>query len=165
MSPKFAGAAFWDWASAPGRINLREVNSSFSPADGPAASFAHGGAPAEADVLDLRVLEEMGLIPRGAASDLPAKIIRLFLQEERPRMGRLAALVAERNAPELARMVHNLAGSSAILGARQVQGAAVGLELAARAGAWPAALAQWEALQGAWVRLEAALTRFLAAPG
>ncbi len=129
------------------------------PSDPPGAGSA-ASPGAELEVLDLRILEEMGVVPSGGSGGVAREIVTLFLREERPRMERLARLMAERNAPDLAQAVHNLAGSSAILGARQVQAAAIALELSARAQSWPETTTHWARLQGAWARLERALAGF-----
>jgi HPt (histidine-containing phosphotransfer) domain-containing protein len=118
------------------------------------------GAHEELAVLDLGVLEDMGIVPGARPGSRPAEIITIFLREERPRVARLAGLAAQQLGPELAQAAHNVAGSSAILGARQVQASAMALELAARAGDWPAVTGQLAVLQAAWTRLEAALVRY-----
>jgi HPt (histidine-containing phosphotransfer) domain-containing protein len=116
-------------------------------------------------VLDLGVLEEMGIIPGSGAGSLPSDIITIFLREERPRMEKIVGLAVERRVPELAQAAHNVAGSSAILGARQVQATAIALELAVRAEDWPAVAEHLMALLGAWARLEVALTSYRGACG
>jgi HPt (histidine-containing phosphotransfer) domain-containing protein len=116
------------------------------------------------EVLDLGVLEEMGIIPHSGDGSMPSDIITIFLREERPRMERIVALAVERKVAELAQSAHNVAGSSAILGARQVQVASIALELAVRAEDWPAVGAHLTALLGAWARLEAALARYRGGP-
>jgi HPt (histidine-containing phosphotransfer) domain-containing protein len=128
--------------------------------DGDAAKAAGGAARAELAVLDLGVLEEMGIIPGSRPGSLPTEIITIFLREEQPRMRGLAALAAARKTPELAQAVHNLAGSSAILGARQVQETSIVLELAVRAEDWPKVAVLLPSLQEAWVRLEAVLAKY-----
>jgi HPt (histidine-containing phosphotransfer) domain-containing protein len=129
--------------------------------NGSAAKKAAAPAPAaEVEVLDLGVLEEMGIVPGSGPGSVAASIITIFLREERPRVEKLPGLAAERNGPDLAQAAHNVAGSCAILGARQVQAAAIALELATRADNWPAVAAQVAVLQGAWIRLEAALAQY-----
>jgi len=117
-------------------------------------------APEEIPVLDLQVLEEMGIVPGSVPGSLPSEIIAIFLREESPRMERLAGLASERNVPALVQAAHNVAGSSAIIGARQTQEAAIALELAARAQAWPDVAAHLAALEAAWTRLRAALVPY-----
>jgi HPt (histidine-containing phosphotransfer) domain-containing protein len=119
-----------------------------------------GGLSPEAEVLDLRVLEEMGILPGSGPGSLPSEIIVIFLREEQPRVEQLGSQLAERNGLDLAQAAHNVAGSCAILGARQVQAAAIALELAARAEDWADAAIQLAALQGAWLRLVGALDRY-----
>jgi HPt (histidine-containing phosphotransfer) domain-containing protein len=119
-----------------------------------------GGPSPEAEVLDLRVLEEMGILPGSGPGSLPSEIITIFLREEEPRVEQLGRNLAGRNGPDLAQAAHNVAGSCAILGARQVQAAAIALELAARAEDWAGAAIHLVALQGAWLRLQGALDRY-----
>jgi HPt (histidine-containing phosphotransfer) domain-containing protein len=122
---------------------------------------ARPGAPST-EVLDLRVLEEMGILPGSAPGSFPSEIITIFLREERPRIEQVAEWVAARQGSDLAQAAHNLAGSGAILGARQVQAAAIALELAARAEDWPGAETHLAVLLAAWSRLEAALEHYRA---
>jgi HPt (histidine-containing phosphotransfer) domain-containing protein len=119
-----------------------------------------GGPSPEAEVLDLRVLEEMGILPGSGPGSLPSEIITIFLREEQPRVEQLGRNLTERNGLDLAQAAHNVAGSCAILGARQVQAAAIALELAARAADWAGAAAHLAALQDAWIRLVGALDRY-----
>ena len=116
--------------------------------------------PVDPEVLDLGVLEEMGIIPGSGAGSIPSDIITIFLREERPRMEKIVGLAVERKVPELAQAAHNIAGSSAILGARQVQVTSIALELAVRAQDWPAVATHLTALLSAWGRLEEALIRY-----
>jgi HPt (histidine-containing phosphotransfer) domain-containing protein len=130
------------------------------PSGQPGTAPPNPTSPNDIEVLDLGVLEEMGIIPGAGAGSIPSDIITIFLREERPRMEKIVGLAVERKVPELAQSAHNVAGSSAILGARQVQVAAIALELAVRAEDWPAVGAHLTELLGAWSRLEAALGRY-----
>jgi len=132
-----------------------------SGSDGSAEKKADAPAPGpETEVLDLGVLEEMGIVPGSGPGSVASGIVLIFLREERPRVEKLPGLAAERKGLDLAQAAHNVAGSCAILGARQVQAAAIALELAARAEDWSAVAAHLAALQGAWNRLEAALAQY-----
>ena len=113
-------------------------------------------------VLDLEILREMGVVSGVQAGGEIEGIINLFLREERPRLAQLSRLLEERNGAEFSRAAHNLAGSCAILGARQAHRLAIGLELAANQGAWSEMDAGLASLREAWVRLEAALADFRA---
>jgi len=135
------------------------VNSSPAPA-GAAPGREPSGSPAEVPVLDLSVLRDMGIVPGPDAPAVPSDLVGLFLREERPRVERLAGLAADRKGLELAQAAHNVAGSCAILGARQVQAVAISLELAGRAPDWPGAAVHLAELHAAWARLEAALAPF-----
>jgi HPt (histidine-containing phosphotransfer) domain-containing protein len=129
--------------------------------DGAAQSPGRPAAPpAELAVLDLGVLRDMGIVPGSGPGSMPSEIIALFLREERPRVERLAGFAAERKVQDLAQAAHNVAGSCAILGARQVQAAAISLELATRALDWPAVAVRLAELLAGWVRLEAALVPY-----
>ncbi len=135
------------------------MNPSPTP-DGAAPGRGPAGAPAEVPVLDLAVLRDMGIVPGPGAPPMPSDLVALFLREEQPRVERLAGLAADRKGLELAQAAHNVAGSCAILGARQVQAAAISLELASRAPDWPGVARHLAELQAAWVRLGAALAPF-----
>lgn len=130
------------------------------PAPEGAVPGRSGARPAEVPVLDLGVLRDMGITPGHDAGPMPSDLVALFFREERPRVERLPGLAAERKGVELAQAAHNVAGSCAILGARQVQAAAISLELASRAPDWPAVAIHLAELQAGWVRLEAALAPY-----
>ena len=112
------------------------------------------------EILDLDVLREMGVVSGDEPGSETAEIIRIFLREERPRLAQLAALADQRNGVELGRAAHNMAGSCAILGARQAHRLAIALEHAANSAAWGEVKAQLAALRDAWARLEAALAEY-----
>jgi HPt (histidine-containing phosphotransfer) domain-containing protein len=136
-------------------VNPPPASDGASPGPGRAA-----GPPAELAVLDLGVLRDMGIVPGHGAGSVPSEIVALFFREERPRVERLAGYAAERRGQDLAQAAHNVAGSCAILGARQVQAAAISLELATRASDWPGVAVHLADLLAAWVRLEEALVPF-----
>jgi HPt (histidine-containing phosphotransfer) domain-containing protein len=115
------------------------------------------GSPAE--VLDPQVVDEMFNLPGRTGPSLLREIVALFLRAEPPRLAALAALADERRGPELAHHAHQLAGSCAVLGARQLQAAAGALERAALAGDWTAVAGGLAAARQAWSRLEGELAR------
>lgn len=109
------------------------------------------------EVLDLGVLREMGVVSGVAPGPETEEIIAIFLREERPRLPQLEALFDQRSAADLERGAHSLAGSCAILGARQAQQVAIALEQAAKGADWNGVKALLAELREAWARLESAL--------
>jgi HPt (histidine-containing phosphotransfer) domain-containing protein len=108
-------------------------------------------------VLDTQVLEEMCPEPGRLDDPVLLGLIALFLREEIPRLEILGRLARRKDGPELARLAHKLAGSCAVIGARQTYRAAQAVEHAAEAEDWRDMAARMAALRAAWTRLQAAL--------
>jgi HPt (histidine-containing phosphotransfer) domain-containing protein len=85
--------------------------------------------------------------------DLVASFMALFSRDEPARIAKLPQLAAARDGKELARCAHTVAGSCAMLGAREMQMAALGLERAAHNGEWDDVPARLAAVNEAWQRL------------
>lgn len=110
--------------------------------------------PAPPEVLD-RAHWEMLRGPAG--HPLVSDFMVLFARDEPPRLARMPDLAAARNAPELAWCAHTLAGSCALLGAREMQACALAVERAVASGRWDDVPAGIAALAQAWSRLRAVL--------
>jgi HPt (histidine-containing phosphotransfer) domain-containing protein len=110
-------------------------------------------------VLDLSVLGEMCSKPGRLDDPVLIRLIALFVREEGPLMTELGRLAEKRNAAELARIAHKLAGSCAVIGATQMFEAAQALERKARTGAWAEVPAQVGAVRAAWSLLQVVLAR------
>jgi HPt (histidine-containing phosphotransfer) domain-containing protein len=115
--------------------------------------------PADDEVLSLRVVEAMFAIPGRESAALLPELMAIFLREESARLVEIPRLAAARRGPELARAAHQLGGGCAVVGATQLQRAAIALEDAARAGNWPDIADRLALVQGGWVRLQAVLAR------
>lgn len=113
--------------------------------------------PDDLGILDPAVAESMFAMRSSGGGALLPEIVRLFAREEPPRIARLPLLAAERKSGDLAQAAHRLAGACAVLGARELQGAALALENAAAAGARAEIAQRLEDLGAAWGRLHAVL--------
>lgn len=95
---------------------------------------------------------------RGPKDDpLVSKFMTLFARHEPPRVARLPKLASARDGPALARDAHTLAGSCAMLGAREMQAAALALERAAQGECWEQVPGRLAEVNQAWGRLRAVL--------
>jgi len=120
------------------------------------------GQPAVAEaastpVLDLSLLGTMRQTPGNQGKTLLDDFVALFLRDEPRRIAELRKVAGSAPAAELARLAHTVGGSCAMMGAKQMQQAALALEEAAKTG--PAdqlepALARVDA---AWAELRRAL--------
>jgi len=106
-------------------------------------------------ILDPDVVDEMFNLPGRTGPSLLREILAIFLQAEPSRIASLPRLAALREGDEVARQAHQLAGSCAVLGARELQAASLALENAALAGDWTGVGERLAALNRAWARLQA----------
>jgi HPt (histidine-containing phosphotransfer) domain-containing protein len=105
-------------------------------------------------ILDPDVVDEMFNLPGRTGPSLLREILAIFLQAEPSRIAGLPRLAALRQGDEVARQSHQLAGSCAVLGARDLQAASLALENAALAGDWTVANEKLAAVNRAWLRLQ-----------
>jgi HPt (histidine-containing phosphotransfer) domain-containing protein len=117
------------------------------------------------EVLDPRVIDEMFNLPGKAGSSLLADIAATFMRLEPARVAGLAGLARERQGGALADQAHLLAGSCAVIVARQLQAAARFLEGAARSGDWASVTPKLAAVDRAWSALRAEFGRRGLPPG
>ncbi|MGH7995315.1 MAG: Hpt domain-containing protein [Opitutaceae bacterium] len=85
-------------------------------------------------VLDPAHIRTMREAPGRSGGTLLAEFMELFYREEPKRIATLSALAREGRFADLAREAHTVAGSSAMLGARELRRAASALEVAATEG-------------------------------
>jgi two-component system sensor histidine kinase/response regulator len=118
------------------------------------SAAAPGSAMAESNaVLDLALLQTMKDTPGHRGKTLLDDFVALFLRDEPGRVNELRALAAQRAPGELARLAHTVGGSCAMMGAKQMQGAALALERAAHAGDWAEVDVAVAAIDAAWAKL------------
>ena len=84
--------------------------------------------PGEDEVLNLRVVDAMFALPGRESAALLPELMAMFLREESARLVEIPRLAAARRGPELARAAHQLGGACAVIGATQLQRAAIALE-------------------------------------
>ncbi|HEY3757794.1 MAG TPA: Hpt domain-containing protein [Opitutaceae bacterium] len=89
--------------------------------------------------------------------NLVASFMLLFSRDEPARIAQLPALYAARDGKELSRCAHTIAGSCAMLGAREMQMTALGLERAAHNNLWDEIPLRLTAVNEAWDRLRVVL--------
>jgi CheY-like chemotaxis protein len=108
-------------------------------------------------VLDLSLLGTMRLTPGHQGKTLLDDFVALFLRDEPRRIAELRKMAGSAPLPELARLAHTVGGSCAMMGAKQMQHAALALEKVAKSGdpdQLAPALAQVDA---AWAALREAM--------
>jgi len=108
-------------------------------------------------VLDMALLQTMRDTPGHQGKTLLDDFVALFLRDEPRRVAELRKLAEERAAAELARMAHTVGGSCAMMGAKQMQRAALTLERSANGHDWAAVDAALVGIDRAWAALGAAL--------
>ncbi|MBI5688657.1 MAG: PAS domain S-box protein [Verrucomicrobia bacterium] len=107
----------------------------FEPAD-PGAIGELAGPSRE--VFDLEALENARGLPGLTGESLLQELVVAYLKDEPARLARLAQLAAERDAGELAELVHAFGGEAAAFGGRQVRQLALEVESAAQTRDWEA---------------------------
>jgi HPt (histidine-containing phosphotransfer) domain-containing protein len=115
--------------------------------------------PLRRDILDPQVVDDMFNLPGRTGPSLFLEILAMFRKAEPARLAGLPRLVAERQGEELERQAHQLAGSSAVIGALQLQNAARSLENAARKADWALVTEKLAAVNQAWAALQAELAK------
>jgi CheY-like chemotaxis protein/HPt (histidine-containing phosphotransfer) domain-containing protein len=99
-----------------------------APAVAPAPS-----APAKDDeVIDRRVLDELGKVRTNGKAELLARVINLYLVESPKLVHKLKQAASISNAPEVASVAHSLKSSSANVGAKMLSRYCADLEHSAR---------------------------------
>ena len=103
-----------------------------------------GMSPAEPVVLDLGHLDEIRAMPGMKGGSLLEEFVALFLRDEPPRLAELKALAREgTQRAEIKRLAHTLAGSCAMLGALDMQHAALAVQAAAATACRPSSRSGW----------------------
>jgi HPt (histidine-containing phosphotransfer) domain-containing protein len=120
---------------------------------------APSGDDRRREVLDPRIVDDMFDLPGRTGPSLFVEILGLFLKAEPARIAGLASRAHGRQGAELAHEAHQLAGSCAVIGATQLQGAARALEDAARANQWTAVAEKLAAVDRAWSALRVELAK------
>ncbi len=115
-------------------------------------------------VLDGAHIQTMRSAPGRLGSSLLDDFMTLFYREEPKRIRALVALAKDGRFAELVRAAHTVAGSCAMLGARQLQQAALALENAASDGDPGEIGRRVDGIEAAWSRLCEALTEAGFAP-
>ena len=116
--------------------------------------------PGPAPVLDLDHLAEIREMPGMKGGSLLQEFVVLFMRDEPGRLAELKRLAQQgTERAEIKRLAHSLAGSCAMLGALQMQQAALAVQASAAAGAPAELSARLAAVDGAWQRLQEALAR------
>ncbi|HZZ57472.1 MAG TPA: Hpt domain-containing protein [Opitutaceae bacterium] len=110
--------------------------------------------PRPPEVLD-RAHWEMLRGPAG--HPLVSDFMVLFARDEPARLARMPGLAAARDTRELAWCAHTIAGSCAMLGAREMQACALAVERAVASGRWDEVTPRLTALNQAWSRLRVVL--------
>jgi HPt (histidine-containing phosphotransfer) domain-containing protein len=116
--------------------------------------------PPSADrvVLDLNHLAEIREMPGMKGGSLLQEFVALFLRDEPGQLAELTDLVRQgTQREEIKRLAHSLAGSCAMLGAIQMQHAALAVQAAAPTGSPAELSARLAAVDVAWERLQSAL--------
>jgi CheY-like chemotaxis protein len=123
-----------------------------------AAPAAAAPLPAgEEPVLELGLLRTMRSAPGHHGQTLLDDFVALFLRDEPRRVSELRTLAAKRVPAELARLAHTVGGSCAMMGAKQMQSAALALERAANSLEWTEVDAALGRIDTAWDSLRQAL--------
>ncbi len=113
--------------------------------------------PPSYPVLDMSLLETMRATPGHQGTTLLDDFVALFLRDEPRRVADLRQQAVKSPPAELARMAHTVGGSCAMMGAKQMQRAALGLEEAANSGAPGAVDTALAGIDTAWAALREAL--------
>jgi len=123
----------------------------------PASAVPLPAKPETEPVLDKMLFQTMRDTPGHQGKTLLDDFVALFLRDEPRRVCELRKLAKRRTPTELARMAHTVGGSCAMMGAKQMQGAALALERAAAAHEWAEVDAALLGVDTAWSALGAAL--------
>lgn len=86
------------------------------------------------DVLEPAVIESLRQLTPPGEPDVLNEVLRIFLQETRPRIERLSTFLAAGNIQEVQRAAHSLKGSAGNIGARQLFDVCRRLDAHARTG-------------------------------
>lgn len=113
--------------------------------------------PENLPVLDPAVIQGMFSLRTDGGAGLLPELVGIFVRDEPNRIDSLESLVRARDGGALRRAAHQLAGSSGLLGARQLQHAAMDLESCAAHGRWDEAPGRVAAVRSAWATLRAVL--------
>jgi len=108
-------------------------------------------------VLDMSLLVTMRSTPGHQGKTLLDDFVALFLRDEPRRVAELRKLAGHSPPAELARLAHTVGGSCAMMGAKQMQQAALGLEAAANSAAPGDVEAALDRIDTAWAALRTAL--------
>ena len=109
--------------------------------------------PTDSEILDPGVVESMFAMKGARGGALLADLVAIFARMEPGRIASLPTLADEGRTDDLAQSAHQLAGACAVMGARQLQAAALALENSARAGRAEDISANLSGVQAAWERL------------
>jgi len=120
---------------------------------------ASQGDDSDGDVLDPRVVEDMFNLPGRTSDSLFLEILAIFMKVEPARIAGLHRLAAARMGEDLARQAHQLTGSCAVIGARQLQATARSLENGVHAGDCDSVAEKLADVDQAWSRLRAEFAR------
>ena len=115
--------------------------------------------PPEETILDEVAAETVRSLSGPDGLSLLPEVVRLYLSDERVRLGRLRALAQEKQAGPLADEAHAFGGNAAVFGGVQVKRLALELERQAREEAWTEVGAAMERLAGACESLRGELAR------
>jgi CheY-like chemotaxis protein len=116
---------------------------------GPAAPLSPPSYP----VLDMSLLQTMRATPGHQGTTLLDDFVALFLRDEPRRVAELRQRAGQSPPAELARMAHTVGGSCAMMGAKQMQQAALALEAAANSGTPAAVAVALDRIDTAWAAL------------
>ncbi|MFA5265673.1 MAG: Hpt domain-containing protein [Opitutaceae bacterium] len=112
-----------------------------------------------AEVLDDKHMTQLRALHVEGKNSLFYELSVIFRREATPRISILHQAVAARDAAEVARLAHAFVGSTASIGARQMQCAMKAVELAAISSEWTKVEEILVYIDSAWARLLAALER------
>jgi two-component system sensor histidine kinase/response regulator len=110
-------------------------------------------SPPSFPVLDISLLQTMRATPGQQGTTLLDDFVALFLRDEPRRVAELRQLAAQSPPAELARMAHTVGGSCAMMGAKQMQQAALALEAAVNSGTPAAVALALDRIDTAWAAL------------
>jgi HPt (histidine-containing phosphotransfer) domain-containing protein len=113
----------------------------------------------DGEILDFGQLEEMRGMPGRHSASLLTEFVALFMREEPARIAELRRLAGIGQWSELKRLAHSLAGSCAMLGAIEMQRAALKLQAAAGSGRPAEVALRLEGVEAAWKRVQETLAR------
>jgi HPt (histidine-containing phosphotransfer) domain-containing protein len=112
-----------------------------------------------AEVLDGKHMTQLRALHVEGKNSLFYELSVIFRREAAPRLSTLHKAIAAKDAQEVARLAHAFVGSTASIGARQMQCAMKAVELAAISAEWTKVEEILVYIDGAWARLLAALEK------